>query len=83
MSSKVECPCCRFFTIEAHADYEICPVCYWEDDGQDDLDADEVRGGPNGNLSLNQARKNFLQFGACEEKMLGHVRPPTEVERQK
>jgi hypothetical protein len=27
------------------------PVCFWEDDGQDDHDADLVRGGPNGALS--------------------------------
>jgi hypothetical protein len=37
----------------------MCPVCWWEDDGQDDRDADEVRGGPNGVLSLTQARANY------------------------
>jgi hypothetical protein len=26
---------------------DICQVCYWQDGGQDDHDADEVRGGPN------------------------------------
>ncbi|MFD5717252.1 CPCC family cysteine-rich protein [Streptomyces sp. NPDC127036] len=34
------------------AAYEICPVCFWEDDGQDEHDASEVRGGPNRGLSL-------------------------------
>ncbi|WHO76586.1 MULTISPECIES: CPCC family cysteine-rich protein [Rhizobium] len=41
------------------------PVCFWEDDGQDDHDAELVRGGPNGPLSLVQARLNFAESGAC------------------
>ena len=39
--------------------YEICSLCHWEDDGQDDPHADEVWGGPNGRYSLTQARENF------------------------
>ncbi|WP_428829389.1 CPCC family cysteine-rich protein [Nonomuraea coxensis] len=48
---------------------------------QDDPDADVVLGGPNGRLSLTQARRNFLVFGACEESMRRHVRPPSPKER--
>ena len=70
------CPCCGYRTIEGGADYEICPVCFWEDDGQDDSDADEVRGGPNYELSLTQARQNFREFGACSRRVLQHVRKP-------
>ncbi|MEJ0049461.1 MAG: CPCC family cysteine-rich protein [Rhodospirillales bacterium] len=44
------CPCCRSLTLCSRAQDEICPVCYWEDDGQDDHDADQIRGGPNRNL---------------------------------
>ena len=54
--------------------FELCPVCYWEDDGQDDHDVDEVRGGPNGSLSLADARRNFHIFGACEERFRENVR---------
>src|SRR5215216_1988474 len=50
------CPCCGYLTLDDRAGYEICPVCSWEDDGQDDHDADEVRGGPNYGLSLTAAR---------------------------
>ncbi|WP_080437162.1 CPCC family cysteine-rich protein [Burkholderia ubonensis] len=25
--------CCDHFTLDAQADWEICPVCFWEDDG--------------------------------------------------
>jgi hypothetical protein len=70
------CPCCQFITLVELGGYEICPVCFWEDDGQNDADADEIRGGPNGDLSLAQARKNFVHIGACEESMVKNVRPP-------
>ncbi|MFD9321102.1 CPCC family cysteine-rich protein [Streptomyces sp. NPDC060053] len=39
------CPCRRLMTLETSACFEICPECGWEDDGQDDVDADEVLGG--------------------------------------
>ena len=75
------CPCCGYLTLFGRAGFEICQVCYWEDDGQDDHDAEEVRGGPNGDLSLAKARKNFKAFGASERKYCDSVRPPTENER--
>lgn len=62
------CPCCGFITLTERSAYEICPVCFWEDDGQDDHDADEVRGGPNRALSLTVARANFQAMGACGER---------------
>jgi Cysteine-rich CPCC len=37
------CPCCGFITLTERSADEICPVCFWEDDGQDDHDADEER----------------------------------------
>ncbi|WP_197093378.1 CPCC family cysteine-rich protein [Nonomuraea sp. SBT364] len=74
------CPCCRYVTLDERGGSEICPVCFWEDDGQDDPDADVVLGGPNGGLSLTQARRNFLAFGACEESMRRNVRAPRPEE---
>ena len=53
------CPCCGFLTLPERGGYDICPVCFWEDDGQDDHDADEVRGGPNYTLSLTETRANY------------------------
>jgi len=38
------CPCCGSCTISERGDYEVCKVCWWEDDGQDNHDADEVLG---------------------------------------
>jgi hypothetical protein len=78
---RYACPCCGCRTPGERGGYEICPVCFWEDDGQDDQDADTVRGGPNGALSLTQARTNYRQFGACERRVLVHVRPPLPEEQ--
>ena len=58
----------------------MCPVCWWEDDGQDDVDADVVRGGPNGELSLTKARENYRRAGASDPKFVGRVRKPTAEE---
>ena len=76
----LRCPCCFCKTLSDRGGFEICAVCFWEDDGQDDYDADVVRGGPNGVLSLTQARANYRQFGACDERSVAHVRPPTAGE---
>ncbi len=75
------CPCCHCLTLAERGGFEICPVCFWEDDGQDDPDADVVRGGPNNVLSLAAARANYQRIGACEERMLAHVRPPLPEEK--
>ena len=53
------CPCCYMPTLSERAGYEICPICFWEDDGQDSDDADIIRGGPNKDYSLTEARSNF------------------------
>lgn len=54
----------------------ICAVCFWEDDGQDDHDAEVVRDGPNGSLSLMQGRSNYRAFGASRKEDLPYVRLP-------
>ncbi|WP_309228382.1 CPCC family cysteine-rich protein [Streptomyces lunaelactis] len=71
------CPCCGFVTLGEPGNYEICSVCFWEDDGQDDHDADRVRGGPNGRLSLTEARRNFHAMEACDERCTQFVRAPS------
>lgn len=50
------CPGCAYPTLRERGGYEICDVCNWEDDHQDDPVADEIWGGPNGTLSLTQNR---------------------------
>jgi Cysteine-rich CPCC len=70
------CPCCRFKPLTARGSDEICPVCCWEDDGQDNHDADEVRGGPNRDLSLSDGLRNFAAYKACDRRFAALVREP-------
>jgi hypothetical protein len=70
------CPCCGFITLSERGGFDICPVCFWEDDGQDEHDAPEVRGGPNGALSLLAARANFRAMRACDQRCTQFVRDP-------
>ena len=60
-SELFPCPCCGLPTIDAQGQNDVCPECGWEDDGQDDADADVVRGGPNGARSLTEARAVYQE----------------------
>jgi Cysteine-rich CPCC len=79
-SGGQRCPCCRYKTLRGRGQFELCPVCFWEDDDQDEPDADLVRGGPNAALSLRQAQINFANFGACEQSFANKVRGPLTEE---
>src|SRR5690606_4383477 len=70
------CPCCGYKTLteKPGGTYNICQVCFWEDDPVQ-LDAPDYEGGAN-RVSLRQAQKNFQDFGACEKEMIKNVRPP-------
>ena len=82
MHGNYQCYCCGYFTLPGAWDntFEICPVCYWEDDGIQSGDP-AYEGGANG-VSLITARKNFLEFGASEECFKEDVREPKEDEHQ-
>lgn len=32
------CPCCGYKTLSEQGEYDICNICYWEDDGTRELD---------------------------------------------
>lgn len=53
--------------------YEICEICFWEDDGQDESSQDECLSGPN-KVSLKEVRFNFIVHGAAEKKDLKYSR---------
>jgi hypothetical protein len=59
--------------------FDICPVCYWEDDRVQYMDED-YEGGAN-DLSLNQARANFRRLGVSDPRYAARVRPalPSEI----
>lgn len=62
MAVRFSCPCCGYLTLDSRGEHDICVLCNWEDDGQDDPLADEVWGGPNARYSLTEARQNFLKY---------------------
>jgi hypothetical protein len=68
------CPGCGFPALNGRGAYEICCVCNWEDDNQDDEEADEVWGGPNSKLSLTENRLNIgKQFAEIIEETGGQI----------
>lgn len=69
------CPCCGYRTLkEGPGDYEVCPVCFWEDAG-DQLRWPTLDEGPNG-ICLIEAQQNFVAFGACHPETVSDVRRP-------
>lgn len=68
-----QCPCCDYFALDSRGEYEICPVCFWEDDGVD-IQSPDAYSGPN-HMTLRQGRRNFASLGACAAKGAAHVLP--------
>ncbi len=66
-----KCPCCEYSTLENRGQYFICPVCFWEDDGSDELE----RYSPVNREYLKNARANFKSFGAMTESSKEFIDP--------
>jgi len=79
--TRYRCPCCGYRTLETAGALALCPVCWWEDDGQEEKDSAEVRLTVNGQLSLNEARKHFAQYGAAHRRFIPFVRKPQGSEQ--
>ena len=77
---RFRCPCCGHKTLAAPAALGLCPVCWWEDDGQEDEDASEVRLTVNGQLSLAEARAHYATYGAAHPRFLPYVRKAEDSE---
>lgn len=70
------CRCCGYRT-----GCLTCPICFWTEDGRPESAADLGSSGPNGDLSLSEARLNFAIYGASHRRYRDLVRPPREDER--
>jgi hypothetical protein len=58
-----KCPCCGYLTLPRRGEYDVCPVCLWEDDGksEDRLDSfSTVNGSSLKNYRLSRLN-NLLQ----------------------
>lgn len=76
---KYRCPCCGYFTFEKKERvYDICPVCFWEDDPQQFANP-TMPGGAN-HVSLAEAKINYKHFSACDTEMRKYVRGPKKDE---
>ncbi|EAG8042350.1 hypothetical protein B9F81_00855 [Listeria monocytogenes] len=94
--SKERCACCNCLTIDVRGEFEICPICFWEDEGYFVFDKQEIyshyqdissiedllniRSCANNGLTLLDARQNFKLFGACELAIKKYVREPNAEE---
>jgi hypothetical protein len=71
------CPCCGYRTLApgAPGSYERCPVCDWIDDlvgFHYPATASDYN-----YVSLETARENFREYGACAPDAAERTRPPT------
>jgi hypothetical protein len=76
------CPCCGYFSLpdSGPGSYEICPLCYWEDDPVQ-LEHPDYEGGANP-FSLRQSQQNYISIGACDAGMVPNVRPAGGTDRR-
>ncbi|MFF2484619.1 CPCC family cysteine-rich protein [Paenibacillus sp. NPDC058071] len=79
---KHTCPCCGYKTFDEQTPgtYDICKICFWEDDGVQ-FDDPDYEGGAN-EVSLRQGQRNYIQFGACEVRCKQFVRKPTDEDER-
>jgi hypothetical protein len=91
--ARATCPCCGYPTIAGRAACDICPLCGWEDDGQDDAERapsgsprpEVVVGGVNHDYTLVEARENFAAYVTMyrpTDRDFEHERAQTDVKRR-
>lgn len=77
--SKFACPCCGHLVLDERICWNICPICYWEDDPVQIADP-WCEGGANV-PSLAQSQENFRTFGVMEQRFAEYVRKPMDDDR--
>ena len=76
---RFPCPCCGHLVFDQPpGSYDICHVCFWEDDNIQ-LRWPDWAGGAN-RPSLMKSQSDFVQFGAMEDGFRSNVRAPLPEE---
>ena len=65
------CPCCGYLSLQRRGEYDICGVCFWEDDGTEE----EAKYSSPNHQTLGEARLNFERLGAVEPAFVDKVLP--------
>lgn len=79
MNNKFVCPVCGYLTFsEKSGSYQICEICFWEDDISQ-LKFPKTKGA--NHVSLIQAQQNFISFGVSEERFKSQVMHSNEYEK--
>ncbi|MBI3649559.1 MAG: hypothetical protein HY231_00745 [Acidobacteria bacterium] len=76
---QAQCLCCDYISLPERGTYLICPICFWEDSGQD-IDELDLPSSSNHGLTLREGRNNFIRLGVCQEAMVKYL---LSLERRK
>lgn len=60
------CPCCRYRTFLHRQMFEICPVCFWEDDETEGLDTVSSAN----EMTLRDAQANYARIGVVDASII-------------
>jgi len=75
---RYSCLICGYKTLDSYCDWDICPICFWEDDvlhhGGDKTSP------ANSGLKVSQAQANFMMFRCCSTEHQRFVRGPLPTE---
>ncbi|HEX9061627.1 MAG TPA: glycosyltransferase, partial [Clostridia bacterium] len=83
LGEKYKCPCCGYRTLKISPPKtdEVCEICSWEYDFLQLCSPDDKDGA--NEVSLNEARRNFVEFGASDIRYKYVVRKPDRYDKEK
>ncbi|OYD06598.1 CPCC family cysteine-rich protein [Paludifilum halophilum] len=73
------CPCCKYQTFLERGQYEVCPVCFWEDDGSNE----PTRYSSVNQMTLGDGQVHFKEYGAVSKKSLQFIKPDVKFRYNK
>jgi hypothetical protein len=75
-AARFPCPCCGYLVFDdPPGSYEICPICFWEDDVSQ-LKFPSTTGA--NHPTLIEAQENYSREGVCEWRLHDYVRPSND-----